>query len=627
MKYKYEKLLKAKCSKENYRKISRIPNKKVFNFIAKYAAHCNPDSVFIRSDSKEDLDYVRQKAIENGEEIKLKTEGHTVHFDGYNDQARDKENTLYLLPSDVDLGSDIKSIELKKGLEEVHKYLKDSMVGKEMYVGFFCLGPTDSEFSILSLQITDSAYVMHSEGILVRPGYEQFIKAGEKSHFFKFVHTAGLLEDGVSKDIDMRRIYIDLEDETVYSTNTQYAGNTIGLKKLAMRLAIRKASYEGWLTEHMFIMGVHGPKDRVTYFTGSFPSACGKTSTAMLEGETIVGDDIAYLRIIDGEIRAVNVEAGIFGIIQDVNEKSLSTVWEALNEPGEVIFSNVLVSDGKPFWLGDGREVPDEGINYSGRWYKGKCDDEGYEIPHSHKNARFTVSISGLKNRDKNADSPEGVPVGGVIYGGRDSDTWVPVEEAFDWNHGILTKGAAIESETTAATLGKEGVRKFNLMANLDFLSIPLGRYINNNCDMGNNAKRAPKIFSVNYFLRNEHGEFLNDNEDKRVWIKWMELRVHGEADAVKTPTGYIPYYEDLRRLFKEVLDKIYTEEAYEKQFTVRVPQNISKIERLTKIYKHKVPDAPHILFEHLQQQENRLREAREKYGTGYITPSMLIGK
>ncbi len=520
----------------------------------------------------------------------------------------------------MSLGADIRSMDLNQGMEEIHSLLKDSMRGKEVYVGFFCLGPTDSEFSILAVQITDSSYVMHSEGILIRNGYRQFLKSNDGDHFFKFVHSAGILEKNVSKNVDERRVYINLEEEIVYSVNTQYAGNTIGLKKLAMRLAIRKASYEGWLTEHMFIMGVHGPGGRTTYFTGSFPSACGKTSTAMLEGETIIGDDIAYLRIIDDEIRAANVECGIFGIIQDVNEKSLPIIRQAFNGQEEIIFSNILVSDDKPYWLGNGREIPEKGINFSGDWHKGKCDNEGYEIPHAHKNARFTISISSLKNRDPLADNPKGVPVSGVIYGGRDSDTCVPVMESFNWNHGILTMGATIESETTAATLGREGVRKFNLMANIDFLSIPMGRYINNNCDIGNSIKNAPKIFSVNYFLKDSDGNYLNNLEDKSVWIKWMELKVNGDVKALNTPVGRIPVYEDLKKLFKEVLNKDYTQDSYIKQFTIRIPENLAKIERITNIYKTKVPDTPHILFEYLDEQEKRLNETVKIHGN-YVSP------
>ncbi|GAI89972.1 unnamed protein product, partial [marine sediment metagenome] len=272
---------------------------------------------------------------------------------------RDKARTKYLLPSGSDLGASLNSIEKKAGVEEVRSFLKDSMVGREMLVCFFCLGPIDSDFSIPCIQITDSPYVAHSETILYRPGYEQFKKFGSSPDFFRFIHSEGELENAVSKNIDKRRVYIDLEENLVYSVDTQYGGNTIGLKKLALRLAIQKASKEGWLAEHMFVMGVHGPNGRVTYFSGAFPSACGKTSTSMIPGQTIIGDDIAYLRKKDDRIHCVNVEKGIFGIIRDVNSKNDPIIHEALTNPYEVIFSNILIDDAKkPHWLGMGAELP-----------------------------------------------------------------------------------------------------------------------------------------------------------------------------------------------------------------------------------------------------------------------------
>lgn len=337
-------LLVKKCSHENYRKLMQLNNTKLHNFITRYIEICNPDSVYICDDSEKDRQYIRNRALENGEEINLSTSGHTVHFDGFNDQARDKANTKYLLSENTELGSNLNAVYKESGLDEIHRYLKDIMSGKEVYVLFFSLGPTNSEFSIPCVQITDSSYVAHSEYILYRRGYEQFKRIGESNHFFRYVHSAGVLEKGVSKNVDRRRVYIDLEDNIVYSVNTQYAGNTVGLKKLSLRLAIQKASQEGWLAEHMLIMGVHGPDGRKTYFTGAFPSACGKTSTAMLKGETIIGDDIAYLRKKDGKVYAANVECGIFGIIRDVNTIDDPVIWEAITNEGEVIFSNVLMT-------------------------------------------------------------------------------------------------------------------------------------------------------------------------------------------------------------------------------------------------------------------------------------------
>ncbi|MFQ5952673.1 MAG: phosphoenolpyruvate carboxykinase (GTP), partial [Candidatus Omnitrophota bacterium] len=622
MKEGYVKLFKKKCGEEGFNKLAAIDNAKMHDFVAKYIDLFNPDSVFVRTDAEEDAEYIRKKAIEKGEEKPLATLGHTIHFDGHYDQARDKSNTKYLLRPDEALGSDIKSVDREEGLNEVHDLFKNAMAGKEMYVCFFCLGPTGSEFSIPAVQITDSTYVAHSEDILYRSGYGQFSKTGDSGRFFRFVHTAGALKDNVSSDVYNRRIYIDLEEEMVFSANTQYAGNTVGLKKLAMRLAIKKASEEGWLTEHMFIMGVHGPdRKRITYFTGSFPSACGKTATAMLEGETIVGDDIAYLRRMDGKIRAVNVERGIFGIIQDVNEKNDPSIYEALTTPGEVIFSNVLVNtDNNPRWLGDDKPAPEEGHNFTGQWYSGKKGPNDNEVPYAHKNARYTIRLEGLKNCDKNLDTPEGVEVGGVIYGGRDSDTNMPVEQSFDWEHGILTQAATIESETTAATLGQEGVRKFNLMANLDFLSIPIGRYIQNNLDIVEGLKKPPLIFHVNYFLKGKDGKYLNGIKDKHVWVKWMELRVNGDVDAIRTPTGYIPKYEDLKRLFKEIHGKDYKKEEYEEQFMLRIPERLAKKDRILKIYHTKVFDTPHAFIKAFEDQKTRLEECRKKHGD-YVSP------
>ncbi len=607
--------LKEFLGEEHYRKIEAIGNEELNNFLRKFIKKLRPSKAFVSNDSKEDIAYIRNRAIETGEESKLVTEGHTVHFDGYYDQARDKANTKYLLPKGVNLGPNINSIDKDEGLGELDEIMDGIMEGHELFICFYSLGPNNSEFTIPCVQLTDSSYVAHSETILYRPGYEEFKKRKGFEDFFRFVHSEGELENGVSKNIDRRRVYIDLDEQIVYSMNTQYGGNTLGLKKLAMRLAINKASKEGWLTEHMFVMGVNGPGGRVTYFTGAYPSMCGKTSTAMVTGERIVGDDIAYLRNIGGEIRAANVENGMFGIILGINSEDDPEIWKALHTPNEIIFSNILVANGKPYWVGMDDEIPKRGRNHSGEWYKGKKDAEGKEIPASHPNARFTLRLDSLPNRDPKMHDPEGVPVGGIIYGGRDSDTWVPVEQSFDWEHGIITKGASLESETTAATLGQAGIRKYSPMSNLDFLSIPIGRYIQNNIDFGKKADKAPLIFSVNYFLKNDKGEFLNTRQDKRVWLKWMERRVHGEFGTIETPTGLIPVYEDLKLLFKEVLGKDYSKEDYIEQFSLRVPENIAKMDRILEIYKNQVADTPRIVFEVLEAQKKRLEDARAKYG------------
>ena len=610
-------ILKDRLTPENYEKLMALDNEKLHKFVADAIELNNPETVFVVTDAQEDIDQVRKDAKNGGGEHPLNTKGHTYHFDGPKDQARDPKNTRYLLAKGKTLGESLNSMDKEEGLAEVKGFFKDSMAGKKMYVAFYCLGPTDSEFSISCAQITDSAYVVHSENILYRSGYEQFKSIGNSPDFFRFMHTQGELdENGCSVNVENRRIYMDLDDRIVYSTNTQYAGNTVGLKKLALRLAIDKSSKEGWLAEHMFVMGVHGPKGRVTYFTGAFPSACGKTSTSMIPGQTIIGDDIAYLRKKDGVMRTVNVEQGIFGIIADVNPKDDPVIYKALMDEGEVIFGNVLISDGEPYWMGSGQEMPASGVNYQGQWTPDKTDADGNKINPSHKNARYTLRIAALANRDPMADDPKGVPVGGIVYGGRDSDTLVPVEQAFNWTEGIIAKGASIESETTAATLGAQGVRKFNLMSNLEFLSLPLGRYIQNNLDFADGVDNPPSIFSTNYFLKDtKTGKYLNGILDKTVWILWAELRANGDVEAIKTPTGFIPKYEDLKKLFKDNLDQDYTEDAYVKQFTVRVPNLLAKFDRVEAIYREKVDDTPQIVYDTFAAIRQRLNEAKEKYG------------
>jgi phosphoenolpyruvate carboxykinase (GTP) len=622
----YLEALRPKLSQLDYEKLCAITNTKAHEFIAKASDLCNPEGIFVCSDSAEDIAYVRRQAIATGEEKAiLNLPGHTVHFDGVYDQGRDRQATKYLVPKGISLSKALNQIDRQEGLAEVKGLLRDSMKGRTMIVRFISLGPQNSLFTILGLQCTDSWYVAHSENILFRPGYEVFHLAGPDREFLRVLHSAGKLnENMVSMEHEKKRIYIDNMDNTIYSVNTQYAGNSVGFKKLAFRLAIRKAHYEGWLAEHMMLMGVHGPSNRKTYFAGAFPSACGKTSTAMLPGETILGDDIAYIRNLDSVARAVNVEAGIFGIIQDINSTDDPLIFKVLSSPAEIIFSNVLVKDGKAYWLGMGSELPKDGINFSGEWCEGKKDENSEEIPLAHKNARYTVALKALENCDPELDNPQGVELSGITYGGRDTKAYVPVQQSFSWEHGIIAYGASLETETTYATIGEEGVPEINMMSIQDFISIPLGQNIRNNLEFGKKLKKAPIVFGVNYFLRDKNnGEFLNTPRDKHVWIKWMELRVHNEVGAIKSPTGWLPKYEDLRRLFNTVLGKDYEKGDYISQFIIRVPENLAKIERVQRFYQENVTDTPLELFGILYLQRERLLEAQAAFGD-YISPESL---
>ena len=622
--------------KEGLDKLKALENLKVERVIEEYLTLCKPEKAIVIDDSPEGIAFVRQLSIDNNEEIELGLEGQTVHFDGYFDQARDKTNTRLLVPAGEKekYGKHINTIDRDEGLKEIFEIMDGVMGGRTAIIRFFSLGPTNSKFSLCALQITDSAYVAHSEDLLYRQGYEQFKRLKDSEDFFYFIHSAGELTDKyVTKNVDKRRIYIDLQENKVLTINNQYAGNSLGLKKLALRLAINKAVHEDWLTEHMFISAIWPlDKSRKTYFLGAFPSACGKTSTAMVPGNSIVGDDIAYLRIYDsGEVRAVNIERGIFGIIKDVSSKDDPVIYESLMSPRETIFSNILVSEGKPYWMGMGKQVsiPDRGINWTssklGEWEAGLCcDDDGNEFKFSHPNARYTIRLEELENVDEALHDPDGVEVSAIIYGGRDSDTSVPVYESFSWEHGVYI-GASVESETTAATLGKAGVRKHQPMANLDFIVVPLGEYLDAHLDFGKRiaTDKVPKIFSTNYFLKDKMGRYIDEILDKKIWLLWAEKRVHEECSAIETPIGYIPEYEDIKILFKEAFDFEYGKERYETEFSIRIQKFLDKIERIETIFRNE-KDVPEEFFIELVNQRKRLLEARKKYGMDVISPFLF---
>ncbi|MDC7230824.1 MAG: phosphoenolpyruvate carboxykinase (GTP) [Sphaerochaetaceae bacterium] len=629
---KFETLLKEKMSEESFQKLAALKNDKVMDFVGTFAEHCDPKSIYVCDDSEKDTQYVREQALAKGEEHPLANSKQTIHWDGYGDQARDKKNTRFMVyKENMDKMASLNSVEYEEGLSEIMGIAKGIMKGKDAVVLFYSEGPTQSPFTIPCVQFTDSWYVAHSENILYRTAYSHFLnmKDDEKDDFFRFIHSAGELdENGCTVNLQNRRIYMDTQNNIVYSMNDQYAGNSVGLKKHSMRLAINKSGQEGWLCEHMFVMAaVDKKKDRKTYFCGAYPSACGKTSTAMIPGEQIVGDDIAYFRNINGEFRAVNVEFGMFGIIKDVNEQDDPVIFKNLMIDQEVIFSNVLRGkDNKPYWLGMGVDAPEEGRNHFGEWKKGVKDANGNEVGVAHGNARYTMRLDYLDNIDKAGfEAKDGVKVEGVLYGGRDSDITVPVEESPNWKDGILLKAATLESETTSATLGQEGVRTPSPMANMDFVSYPLGTYTMNNIKFGESVKDVPKVFSNNYFMRDENGKFMTSKLAKKVWLHWAEGRVHGEYEALDTPTGKIPLYEDLKALFKEHLDEDFSKEKYDYLFTFRCTKWVDKLERTKAYYKKMDPNTPQEIFDYWDAAIAKINKAKEQYGD-LILPGAFKG-
>lgn len=610
-------ILKDKLDPQSLEKLVALNNAPLNEIIADAVVKFQPDSVFVSTGSPEDSEHVRAEALGLGEEKPLLMSGHTIHYDGYEDQGRDPVNTKFLVSGGASLGPALNSVDRQEGLDEINRIMNGIMRGKEMIVSFYTLGPRGTDFAIPCLQITDSYYVAHSEDILYRSGYELFKDGEAKKTFFTFLHSAGALENGVSRDVGLRRMFIDLEDRVVYSANTQYAGNTVAAKKLAHRLAISKAADEDWLSEHLFISSVPSYEGgKLTYIAGAFPSWCGKTSTSMLFN--IVGDDLAHVRKKDRKAYAANVEKGIFGVIKDVNPEDDPYCHKLLVRPGEVIFSNVLEADGRPYWQGMGDvDIPLEGYNHSGLWSQGKKDDKGKLIPVSHDNARFCVALEGIENYDPT----QVVELEGIIYGGRSSKRPVPVSQSYGWVHGVFY-GASIESEPTAATVGASSAKVIiNPMANTEFLSIPIGQYLVNHIRFAKELKEPPKIFYVNYFLRDNEGKFLNTKMDKKVWIRWIERRINGEVEAYATPTGLIPKYEDLAVLFEKELATGYSRDQYEVQFAMRVPELLEKLEIVREFYRKETSDVPKEIFEMIDAQRGLLIQAQKKHGEDHISP------
>jgi phosphoenolpyruvate carboxykinase (GTP) len=404
-----------------------------------------------------------------------------------------------------------------------------------------------------------------------------------------------------------------------------YAGNTLLLKKGNHRFAVDLATYYkkgSELSEHMFITGLTGPNGRKTYFAGAAPSGCGKTTTAMV-GTDFIGDDLAQLWIAeDGTLRGINPEKGIFGIVQDVNREGDPFLMKALREEGaEVIWSNVLIDENNTtHWVGHGEELPEKGINFQGEWYKGKTDSKGNPIPPSHPNARCTLENSSIGNYNENAaEDPKGVEVKVITYSGRDSDTMPPVVVAKNSDQGVVI-GASILSAATATEVGVSGVRR-QPWANQPFIAGPLGDYMDAQFTFFNSTKlkNKPVMAGLNYFLTHgarggEGSQLLGEKRDVTVWLGWLELYAHGEVEAIETPIGYLPKYEDLKELFDKI-DKAYPQELYEKQFALYIDNIIGRIDLQEEAYK-KAENVPAKLFEVYEEQRERLEALKSKYGS-----------
>ncbi len=617
-------VLKEKTDTANFEKISKIKNADALVRIANAAKMCAPDNVFVDTGSVEDVQWVREYSLKKGEEKKLTKDGHTIHFDLPQDQARLVNQTYYIINEGEKMSSLAKSVLRAEAMDYVKEFMPGIMKGMTMIVGFFSRGPVGAEAAIPAIEISSSGYVLHSAELLYRNCYADFDQEAERAGlFYTNVHSEG---PNRPEDVPNARIFMDRSWQTTFSTFCTYAGNTLLLKKGNHRFSVDYATYYktgDQLSEHMFITGLRGPGDRVTYFAGAAPSGCGKTTTAMV-GTDFIGDDLAQMWIAeDNSIRAINPEKGIFGIVEDVNREGDPFLMDCLRGDGtEVIWSNVLIDEaGVPHWVGNGEDAPEKGTNFQGEWWTGKKDDEGNAVPMSHKNSRCTLVASAIANHATAAsEDPAGVPVKVITYSGRDADTMPPVRVAENADVGV-TIGASIISKATATEVGATGVRR-QPWANAPFIPGALADYMDAQFKFFNSPRfteqTKPVMAGLNYFLTHQNRGsdqpgLLGEKKDVKVWLGWLELYAHGDVEAIATPIGFVPKYDDLKKLFATI-DKEYPKSLYDMQFALYVDNIIHVIELQEEAYK-KEENIPATLFEVYTKQKKGLLELKEKYG------------
>jgi len=628
-----KKLFSAKLDAANLAKLNKIKNEEVLLKIANSISMCEPDNVFIISNDPADAAYMKEQSIKRGEEKKLNIKNHTIHFDLPQDQGRLVKQTLYIVNEDEDISSLAKKEVRSESLKYVKENMKGIMHGLDMYIAFLNRGPVGAKAAIPALMITSSAYVQTSGNLLYRNVFDNFDKQIEIcGTFFTNVHSQGTNRP---EDVEKARIYMDRSWQTCYSTFCTYAGNTLLLKKGNHRFAIDRATYYQIgeeLSEHMFITGMTGPGGRKTYMAGAAPSGCGKTTTAMV-GTDFIGDDLAQIWIDgNGTVRAINPEKGIFGIVEDVNWEGDPFLMKCLREERtEVIFSNILIDENNnPHWAGDGDPVPTKGVNFQGEWFQGKTNSEGKPVPMSHPNSRCTLQNTAIDNYNaKDAEDSKGVHVKVITYSGRDADTMPPVWVAKSPDHGVVI-GASVVSAATATEVGKTGVNR-EPWANAPFIPGALGDYMDAQFKFYNSPmiKDKPIMSGLNYFLTHgarggEGKKLLGEKKDVKVWLGWLELRANGDAEAIETPIGFIPKYEDLKKLF-DGINKPYPKELYDKQFSFYVDNIIARIDLQDEAFK-KEPRVPGRIFEIYAEQKKGLLALKAKYGSVVSVEQLIKG-
>ena len=528
-------------------------NKTVIDWIEEKIALVSPDEVMWIDGSEEQLDALRAKACETGEMTKLNEDllpGCLLHRTKPNDVARVENRTFICAESADQAGPTNNWMDPSEAYKMLYDIARDSYKGRTMYIIPYSMGPVGSPFSKIGIELTDSIYVVLNMAIMTRIGKKVMDTLGDSNDWVRGLHC--------SCDIDPEKRYICQfpQDNTIISVNSAYGGNVLlGKKCFALRIASYQGWKEGWQAEHMLILGLENPKGEVKYICAAFPSACGKTNLAMLippegyrnKGYKIwcVGDDISWIRKgPDGRLYAINPENGFFGVAPGTNEKSNPNALAATRK--NTIFTNVALNldNNTVWWEGLDKNPPENAIDWQGRPWNGKTSEE----KGAHPNSRFTAPAVNCPCISSEFENPAGVPISAIVFGGRRAKLAPLVYQSRSWNHGVFV-GSIMASETTAAAAGAVGVVRRDPMAMLPFCGYNMADYWQHWIDIGAglDEDKAPKIFNVNWFRKDDDGNFLwpGFGDNMRV-LEWIIKRCEGKVDAEETAIGFVPKAEDI---------------------------------------------------------------------------------
>lgn len=531
-------------------------NKKVLQFVDEAVALAKPDKVVWIDGSEAQLEALRKEAIASGEMIKLNDEklpGCLYHRTKPNDVARVEGRTFICSRRKEDAGPTNNWMDPEEMYKKLKAIAKDSMIGRTMYVIPFSMGAVNSPFAKIGIETTDSIYVVLNMAIMTRIGQKVLDRLGDSEDVVRGFHAK------CNVDENERYIVQFPEDNAIWSVNSAYGGNVLlGKKCFALRIASYQGKNEGWMAEHMLILGVEKPNGETKYVTAAFPSACGKTNLAMLIPPEIytkkgyrvytVGDDIAWLRVgADGRLYAINPEAGFFGVAPGTNEKSNPNALASTRK--NTIFTNVAINpeDNTVWWEGLTRTPPARLIDWKGNpWTPDMKDADGKPVKAAHPNSRFTAPAINCPCISSEFEAPNGVPISAIIFGGRRAATTPLVYQSRSWDNGVFV-GSIMASETTAAAAGAVGVVRRDPMAMLPFCGYHMGDYFQHWIDMGKKIKVQPKIFNVNWFRTDSEGHFIwpGFGDNMRV-LDWILKRCEETVDADETAIGYVPKPEDI---------------------------------------------------------------------------------